>query len=129
MIVDVQHLVIGRDRWSVAATVRNDTHVTLLVGRPHHAGGTEFGLLLLANRSSSAVRAAGPGVFASTFVPGLPALLRPGARWSGTFSGRGRLPRARYARIELGRFTTVGPAQHGVPWRFRYITDHASRLP
>ena len=36
--------------------------------------------------------------------------------------------RGRYVRVELGRFTTVGTPQRGVPWRFRYITDHVVKL-
>jgi hypothetical protein len=128
MIVDVRGLVVRSNGWSVAATVKNDTQVTMTIGRPHHPGETEFGLLLLASSKASDVEAAGPGVLATEFVPGLPAVLRPRATWSGTFSGRGRLSKARYVRIQLGRFTTVGPAQPGVPWRFRYITDHVVRL-
>jgi hypothetical protein len=70
-----------------------------------------------------------PGLATSPVAPRHPArLLAAGATWSGTFSGRGRLAAASYVRFEFGRFTTVGAVQQGVPWRFRYITDHVLRL-
>ncbi len=129
LIVDVRRLVIRRNGWSVEAGVTNRTGVGLLIGRPHHTGGTEFGVLLVEDRSTDAIDKAGPGFFASTFRPALPSLLNPGQAWRGTFSGRGRLASGRFVRVELGRFTTVGGPRGGLPWRFRYITDHVRRLP
>jgi hypothetical protein len=128
LVVEVRRLVVRPNGWSVTASVKNDTRVAMTIGRPHHPGETEFGVLLLASSKARAVETAGPGVFASHFAPRLPSVLRPGEAWSGTFSGRGRLSTARYVRVELGRLTTVGPAQPGVPWRFRYITDHVVRV-
>ena len=46
---------------------------------------------------------------------------------SGTFSGPGRLSKARFVRIELGRFSGYRAAG-SVPRRFRYVTDHVLRL-
>jgi hypothetical protein len=130
MIVDVRKLIVRPQGWEVAASVRNDTSVTFYVGRPHHQGKSEFGLLVLptSGASQADILAASPGVFAARVEPPLPRVLRPGEAWSGTFSGRGRLERGRYVRVELGRFTTVGTPQRGVPWRFRYITDHVVKL-
>jgi hypothetical protein len=54
-------------------------------------------------------------------------VLRPHEQWSGTFSGPGRLSKARFVRIELGRFARYR-ATRGVPWRFTYVTDHVLRL-
>lgn len=128
MIVDVRRLVVRPNGWSVAAAVKNDTQVTMTIERPHHPGETEFGVLVLGSRKPSDVDAAGPGVFATHVVPRAPVALRPRETWSGTFSGPGRLSSGRYVRVELGRFTTVGPPQRGVPSRFRYITDHVLRV-
>jgi hypothetical protein len=128
MIVDVRTLIVRPNGWSVAAAVTNDTHVTMTIGRPHHQGETEFGLLVLGKAAPAAVRAAGPGVFATHVLPRAPLVLHPHEKWSGTFSGLGRLTSGRYVRVEFGRFTTVGPPQPGVPWRFRYITDHVVRV-
>jgi hypothetical protein len=128
MIVDVRRLVVRPNGWSVDAAVTNDTHVTMSISRPHHPGDTEFGVLVLGSRTPSYVDAAGPGVFATHVVPRAPIILRPRETWSGTFSGPGRLSSGRYVRVELGRFTTVGTAQRGVPERFRYITDHVVRV-
>jgi hypothetical protein len=124
----VRRLVIRPNGWSVTASVRNDTRVGLLIERPHHPGGAEFGVLSLDNADTDAVERAGSGVFATRFEPPLPRVLRPHATWSGTFSGPGRLSRAGYLRVELGRFTRYGPSRGAVPRRFRYVTDHVVRL-
>jgi hypothetical protein len=128
MIVDVRRLVVRPNGWSVTASVTNDTRVTMSISRPHHQGKTEFGVLVLGSRKLTNINVAGPGVFAAHVVPRTPLVLRPREIWSGTFSGPGRLSSGRYVRVELGRFTTVGPAQRGVPERFRYITDHVVRV-
>ena len=129
MIVDVRRLVVRPNGWSVTASVKNDTQVTMSISRPHHSGETEFGVLVLGSRRASDVEAAGPGVFATHVVPRAPLVLHPRETWGGTFSGPGRLSSGRYVRVELGRFTTVGPPERGVPERFRYITDHVVRVP
>jgi hypothetical protein len=128
MIVDVRRLVVRPNGWTVTASVTNETHVTMTIGRPHHPGETEFGVLVLDTARLKDIHAAGPGVFASHGGPPAPFALRPGETWSGTFSGPGRLVAGRYVRVELGPVTTVGPPQPGVPWRFRYITDHVMRV-
>jgi hypothetical protein len=128
MIVDVRRLVVRPNGWSVTAAVTNGTHVTMTISRPHYPGETEFGVLILDTAGQKDIDAAGPGVFASQGGPAGPFVLDPGETWRGTFSGRGRISSGRYVRIELGRFTTVGPPQPGVPWRFRYITDHVVRV-
>jgi hypothetical protein len=126
--VDVRKVVIRPNGWGVSAAVTNDAGVALLIERPHHPGEAEFGLLLLDSRDVEAVDRAGRGVFATRFEPPLPRVLRPREKWSGTFSGPGRLSEARYVRVELGRFTNYGARHGGVPRRFRYITDHVLRL-
>jgi hypothetical protein len=130
LIVDVRRLVVRADGWSVDARVKNGTTVPYTIGRPHHPGQSEFGVLLLSSPSVQAddIAAAGPGVLASRYSPPLPRVLHPGEAWSGTFSGRGRLTGARYLRVQLGRFTTVGPRRPGLPWRFGYVTDHVLKL-
>jgi len=128
MIVDVRRLVVRPNGWSVTAAVTNDTQVTMTIGRPHHRGETEFGLLVLEGAEPGDVGAAEPGALATHLVPRAPVVLHPREAWRGTFSGPGRLSSGRYVRVAFGRFTTVGPAQAGVPWRFRYITDHVLRL-
>ena len=131
LIVDVRRLVVRADGWSVDARVKNGTTVVYTIGRPHHPGQSEFGVLLLSspNVQVDDNAAAGPGVLASRYSPPLPRVLHPGGAWSGTFSGRGRLTDARYLRVQLGRFTAVGPRRPGLPWRFGYVTDHVLKLP
>lgn len=124
----MRKLVIRPNGWSVSASVRNDSSVGLLIQRPHHPGEAEFGVLPLDSADIEAVERAGSGVFATRFEPPLPRVLRAHATWSGTFSRPGRLSRARYVRVELGRFARYGSARGPVPRRFRYITDHVLRL-
>jgi hypothetical protein len=124
----IRRLVIRANTWSVSATLTNGTRSTFVIGRPHHPGQTEFGVLALDSSDVNAIDAAGPGVNATRFAPALPRPLGPNDTWSGTFSGRGRLSGARYVRIELGRFFTYGATLPGAPRRLRYITDHVLRL-
>jgi len=107
--------------------VRNDTPAGLLIERPHHPGEAEFGVLALDSADVEAVERVGLGAFATRYEPPLPRVLRPHERWSGTFSGPGRLSKARFVRIELGRFARYR-ATTGVPRRFTYVTDHVLRL-
>ena len=126
--VDVRKLVVRPNGWSVSASVRNDSSVGLLIQRPHHPGEAEFGVLPLDSADIEAVERAGSGVFATRFEPPLPRVLHPHATWSGTFSGPGRLSKAHYVRVEVGRFTRYGSARGAVPLRLRYVTDHVLRL-
>jgi hypothetical protein len=128
LTVEIRSLVIGPDGWRVSATLQNGTRSTFVIGRPHHVNETEFGVLALTSADSAAIESAGPGVYATRFVPPLPRALHPNDAWSGTFSGRGRLSHARFVRIELGRFFTYGPTLPGAPRRFRFVSDHVARL-
>jgi hypothetical protein len=129
LIVDVDRLVVRRDGWAVSAAFKNDSPATLVVSRRHKRHGTEFGILLFRTRSRRAAQNPGPGFFASRFTPAPPMTLRPGARWSGTFSGEGRLPAGDYVRIELGSFGPSGAIRPPLSMQFEYITDHVVRLP
>jgi len=129
LIVGVRRFVVRRNGWAVSATVKNDSRATLVISRRHRRHGTECGILLLGTASSRAIRTAGPGHFASRFTPALPIRLLPGASWSGTFSGAGRLPAGDYVRIELGSFGASGTVRPPISMQFEYITNHVFRLP
>jgi hypothetical protein len=133
LIVDVRRFVVRREGWAVSARVENDSPATLLISRRHSRHGTEFGLVVLGTASPRAVHTAGPGsvrsrFFASRFAPALPVSLRPGEKWSGTFSGASMLPAGDYVRIELGSFGASGTLRPPISVQFVYITDHAFRL-
>jgi hypothetical protein len=128
LIVDVRRFVVRHNRWAVSAAVKNDSPATLVISRRHRRHGTEFGILLLGTGSPRAIRKAGPGRFASRFTPALPASLPPGASWSGTFSGPGRLPAGKYVRIELGSFGASGTLRPPISLQFEYVTNHVFRL-
>jgi len=129
LIVDVRRFVVRSNGWAVFATVKNDSRATLVISRRHRRHGTECGILLLGSGTRRAAYNAGPGLFASRFMPSLPVRLQPGASWSGTFSGAGRLPAGDYVRIELGSFGASGAIRPPFSMQFEYITDHAFRLP
>jgi hypothetical protein len=129
LIVDVRRFIVRRNGWAVSAGVKNDSQTTLVISRRHRRHGTECGILLIRSRSKRAAQNAGPGLFASRFRPALPVSLRPGERWSGTFSGAGRLPEGDYVRIQLGSFGASGTLRPPISMQFEYITDHTFRLP
>ena len=84
-------------------------------------------MLALDSADIEAIERVGRGAFATRYEPPLPRVLRVHERWSGTFSGPGRLSNARFVRIEVGRFSGYRAAG-SVPRRFRYVTDHVLRL-
>jgi hypothetical protein len=55
-------------------------------------------------------------------------LLSPGERWSGTFSGRGRLPRDVPIRVVLGRFVISGQVPRGLVRMFLCVSHRYVRL-
>ena len=122
----MRRFIVRRNGWAVSAGVKNDSQATLVISRRHRRHGTECGILLIPSRSKRAAQNAGPGLFASRFRPALPVSLRPGERWSGTFSGAGRLPEGDYVRIQLGSFGASGTLRPPISMQFEYITDHTS---
>jgi len=93
---------ISSSHWSVRASVTNLTGHTL---RPVTIGKTGWGW----QAESSGVQT-GHGNYqcgciaaeASSFKPALPHKLRPGARWSGAFTGTAHRPSARFPWVTFG---------------------------
>jgi hypothetical protein len=126
LIVRIERLIVSKHGWTVDGSVKNDSSVAMALGRPHRPGQFEFGLIVLPSPDPAAVESAA-AVFASRLAPRPPSLLRPGTTWRGSFSGGGRLGAGVYVRVVFGRFTPVERIP-GLPWRFRYITDHVKRI-
>lgn len=133
--IRTNRLIVGRGRWRVWVSFRNQTHTTLGVIRPHVLGGTYFGLepfktgsfREVIERVESGIGAK-PRVLADRFVPSRPNLLAPGDRWSGSFSGRGALPAGVPVRVVLGRFVISGPVPPGFSDGFLCISTRVVRL-
>jgi hypothetical protein len=125
---------VGERRWRVALSLRNGTGVTLGVLRPHALDETLFGLAPYRTTSLGEVRRraetaeAKPRTLADRFRPAPPRLLSPGERWSGTFSGPGRLPRGVPIRVVLGRFVITGPVPAGLVRQFLCVSSRYVRL-
>jgi len=132
--ISTRRLVVANGRWSVDLSFRNGTRATLNVIRPHHAGGTYFGLepfktaSLREVRSRAEIGAAKPRAIADRFRPAKPGLLRPGESWSGSFAGPGALPAGTPLRVVLGRFVPEGKIPRGLFRGFLCISRRVVRL-
>ena len=132
--IETRRLVVGKLWWRVELAFRNRTGVTLLVIRPHVRGWTYFGLesFETASRREVLDRAerstAKPRWLAHRFTPSLPGAVKPGQRWSGSFSGAGSLPPGTPIRVVLGRFDISGAIPPGFPTGFLCISERVARL-
>jgi hypothetical protein len=132
--IETQRLVVGRRRWRVELSFRNETGVTLSVLRPHALGETLFGLEPFSTTSFREVlkRAetaeAKPRTYADRFRPSTPRLLAPGERWPGSFSGPGKLPAGVPIRVVLGRFVVTEKLPRGFFPGFLCISKRYIRL-
>jgi len=132
--LQIRSLRLTSDRWLVTATVTNATRVNWVVRRPHVRGGTKFGLFVLSTSDPKRWRAefeAGrttPSLLAERFQPSLPARFAPGERWSGVFSGRGRIPQGSFVRFAFGRFTTSERPPTGLAAGLMAVTRHSVRV-
>lgn len=132
--VETRRLAVGERRWRVELAFRNETGMTLGVVRPHATGETLFGLAPYRTTSFREVlrraetATAKPLTYADRFEPRPPRLLPPGERWSGTFSGRGRLPPDVPIRVVLGRFVITGKVPRGLVRMFLCVSQRYVRL-
>lgn len=103
----VDSVTVTDRSWTVKGSVRNASALRMTI------------------RNRFAVVAGGTAFPASRFSPRLPAELAIGARWHGSFGGRGRLPRATPLRIRFGLFrASLLPALPGLSW----VTTHSFKL-
>jgi hypothetical protein len=132
--VETRRLTVGERRWRVELSFRNETGITLGVVRPHAPGETLFGLAPYRTTSLREVlrraetSTAKPQTYADRFEPRQPRLLSPGERWSGSFSGLGRLPHGVPIRVVLGRFVITGEVPSGLVRMFLCVSRRYVRL-
>jgi hypothetical protein len=132
--IETRRLVQTKTRWRLDLSFRNETRVGLNVIRPHFPGGTKFGLDVFRTTSPAEVRRRAelgrttPDLLADRFRPRKPELLAPGDRWTGSFSGPGRLPAGVPIRVVLGRFFPLGSVPPGLYRGFICISEKAVRL-
>jgi hypothetical protein len=116
IVFRVQMLALGPAGWSVKGSVTNRTTQPLRIVYAHEpAGHNAFGIVV-GNPQIA------PVATATHFEPLVPTLLRPGERWSGTFSGPDGVARGVLVHVQFGQFATLHAD------RFSWVTDHAYRV-
>lgn len=116
MTFQVRTLKVEGRRWTIDASFRNTSRVTLGIRK-------EFALLYGPGRT----RVSGLKVLAAkSFRPAMPTSLAPGKSWRGTFSGTGgTVLRKTYIRVQFSYFRGRAIAgRRGFGW----ITDHVARV-
>lgn len=132
--ITTRRLIVRERRWQVDLSVRNETGVTLRIGRSHSYTGTLFGLEPFETTSYREVltRAryggAKPRALANRFTPFLSHILASGEGWSGSFSGLGRVPAEVPVRVVLGRFLPAGHVPPGFFDAFLCVSERFVRL-
>src|SRR6266545_2972329 len=121
MTFHVAWVRIMGDRWTVRASFTNKGTSALLVTPQQWAAGTfspHYGFAIVSPGSEH------ESVGAKTSTPTIPARIKPGATWSGTFGGTGatRLPRGTKLSISFGYFI-VASVGNGFSW----LTQHSFR--
>lgn len=129
LVLRVRRIRIEPSGWSVDASVTNSTGAALRLVYEHNPPGLPgFGVILTSSGEVSELaslirrHALPPPSIATRYRPAIPALLRPGENWSGTFSGPDLLAAGRFVHVEFGDFGTP----HGD--RFGWVTNHAYRV-
>ena len=111
----VDSLTVGKTSWSAQVSFRNESKATLKVGE-------QFGLAFYSDRSTQALTKAVGRAYATEASSPVPKTLKPGASWSGTIGGTGKLDLTGtvYARVIFGPFTGLPGEKTPVVW----ITNH-----
>jgi peptide/nickel transport system permease protein len=103
--VQVGSVAVGRRTWVVRAAVENRSPQALNVDRGRNTSSFDAGpSLLVSYRPPGALFAELRVVPATDVEPALPSSLAPGERWSGTFSGLGKIPHGTLVHVGIGAF-------------------------
>jgi hypothetical protein len=119
MVYRVDSLTFGPKRWSAHVSIRNLSKKPIKIGK-------SFGIAFwLDGKNTSLAQAVGRGL-ANKFSKEPPAVLRPGATWTGVMSGLGTVPKQLtvYARLFFGSFSPFPGRSQPILW----ITDHAHKV-
>jgi hypothetical protein len=118
MTYSVDSITFGDQGWSAHVTFKNVSKSTIGVG-------TEFGVAFYRDTKTYVLSQAAVAP-ATTFSKKLPTSLKPGASWSGTIGGAGKLTSSQkvYARVVFGPFSGIPGQGQPIVW----ITDHMKTL-
>jgi hypothetical protein len=117
----VDSLTFGGAKWSAHVTIHNLSKHTIKIGN-------RFGAAIYSDGKTEDLNEAIGFAYALKFSPARPTALKPGASWTGTIGGDGRLQSSRslrWARVVFGPLTGLPGQSRAVFW----ITDHALTLP
>jgi hypothetical protein len=137
----VTKIITTATSWSVTATVANHSPYTLDVSRPKTTDSQPYPGTWTGRDSGFGIAfhvpPTNPGEIGGYDVrpnqhslPALPSKLAPNATWTGTCTGKAKLPKRSELRVAFGFFTiSAAPADRGtdVGQAFNWITDHTFR--
>lgn len=127
MAFRVSRIVVNRLTWTISAEMTNRTPYAIGINRrrPESFRSCRMGLIAY----SRVMQPGGQQTINSQNLefsrarPGFPSVLPPGARWAGTFNGRGYLPRGKDLYVCFGYFTLAGSEPD-----FSYVAGPGFRL-
>jgi hypothetical protein len=117
----VTSLTVTQTGWTAHVSFSNLSKQTVHVGN-------EFAIAFFASAKTSDPVRASALVQATVFSPKRPTVLKPGASWTGTIGGSGKLETTKtsgYTRILFGPFAGVPGQKSATYW----ITDHETLVP
>jgi hypothetical protein len=125
MTFKVKSVTVRSARWTVSFEVHNRSRKELSIRRGSSYYPTKLGFALLVPSQCPPdpgfTRCGVLELAASSFTPRRPRSLRPGERWSGTFSGNGALRKGVNISIGFGVFVPRGSRP------FSWSTQHTFR--
>lgn len=138
----VTKIVVTATSWSVTATVANHSPYTLNVSRPQTFDSPIYRDVWTGRDSGFGIAFYVPPAHAGETggydvrpnqhaQPSLPTKLAANATWTGTFTGKTRLPKRNDLRISFGWFTiSAAPTDRSsdIGQSFNWITDHTFRV-
>jgi hypothetical protein len=127
-VFEVERLVVEEDGWRAKVKVRNEST------SPYRFGGRRVALVLLETSSrdeltrlTDNLERAPPSLLPDRVAPRPPAVLGPGASWSGELRGSTVLGEGSVVRVLFGPFSRIG-ARGRESSDVLWVTDHSVRL-
>lgn len=134
LVFSVDSLEVTRSGWRARLSLENDTSVSYEVGDPRSTADRSFGLMLFSSGDLAELERENAGGTlppvrpAARYEPMLPAILEPGASWTGTISAPGALVAGSWVRVVFGALVSVGEPPEEVGEHVVWITDRAYHL-
>jgi hypothetical protein len=134
LVFGVHSFRVTRAGWAADISIANRADVGWEVGDARLEAGLQFGVMLFPDNDLKKLedrnrRGDLPGIRqATSYLPALPSVLRPGSTWRGTISAPGALAGGLWVRISFGPFVSVSSPPAGAASPVVWFTDHAYQL-